>query len=70
VRRAHRADGGDGGRGRRRRALGRAVALAGAFYQIVLQTYFTHRSVSTLDRISNQLTDEHFLYGTTLNIRR
>jgi hypothetical protein len=31
-----------------------------------IQTNFTHRSVSTLDRSPFQLTDELFLYGTTL----
>ena len=31
-----------------------------------IQTFFTRPSVSTLDRVPFQLTDEHFLYGTTL----
>ena len=32
-----------------------------------IQTFFTHRSVSTLDRVGPfQLTDESFLYGTTI----
>jgi hypothetical protein len=35
---------------------------SGAF----LQTCFTHRPVSTLDRVSFRLTGELFLYGTTL----
>jgi hypothetical protein len=34
-----------------------------------LQTFFTHRSVSTFDRVSFQLTDELVLYGTTLTER-
>ena len=32
-----------------------------------IQRCFTHRPVSTLDRIPFQLTDELFLYGTTLS---
>ena len=32
-----------------------------------MQTFFTHPSVSTFDRSPFQLTDEHFLYGTTLS---
>ena len=31
-----------------------------------IQKFFTHRPVSTFDRVSFQLTDEYFLYGTTL----
>jgi hypothetical protein len=31
-----------------------------------IQKFFTHSSVSTLDRVSFQLTDEHFFYGTAL----
>ena len=31
-----------------------------------IQTFFAHRSVSTLDRVPFQLTGENFLYGTTL----
>jgi hypothetical protein len=32
-----------------------------------IQKFFTHRPVSTFDRVSFQLTDELFLYGTTLS---
>ncbi len=36
----------------------------GPEYQVrSIQTFFTHRPVSTLDRVSFQLTDELFLYG-------
>jgi hypothetical protein len=31
-----------------------------------IQKFFTHRSVSTFDRVSVQLTDELFLYGMAL----
>ena len=33
-----------------------------------IQTFFTHRPVLTLDRVSFQLTDEHFLYGMALSL--
>ena len=38
----------------------------GAFYPYCIQTFFTHCSVSTLDRDHFQLTDAHFLYGIAL----
>jgi hypothetical protein len=31
-----------------------------------IQKFFTHRPVSTFDRVSVQLTDELFLYGMAL----
>ena len=38
----------------------------GAFYPYCIQTFFTHCSVSKLDRDHFQLTDAHFLYGIAL----
>jgi hypothetical protein len=35
-----------------------------------IQTFFTHPSVSTFNRVPFQLTDEHCLYGTTLSTPR
>ena len=37
-----------------------------AFQVRSIQTFFTHRPVSTFDRVPFQLTAELFLYGTTL----
>ena len=43
-------------------------ALPGDFIHVRSIPFFTRPSVSTFDRVSPfQLTDEHFLYGTTLS---
>jgi len=49
----------------------RRPALTESLFQVrSIQTFFTHRPVSTFDRVSFQLTDELFLYGTTLSRSR
>ena len=44
----------------------RTETLERAKVRSIHDTYFTHRPVSTFDRVPFQLTDGHFLYGTTL----
>ena len=45
----------------------RCGAASGKFQVRSIQKFFTHRSVSTFDRVPFQLTDELFLYGMALS---
>ena len=52
------------------RVFAKMATIAAMAYKVrSIQTFFTHRPVSTLDRVPFQLTDELFLYGTTLRRR-
>ena len=67
---ARRAEGRRRRRGRVDRRDGRFPGRRVTVLQVrYLQKFFTHRSVSTLDRISFQLTCELFLYGMALSSR-
>jgi citrate synthase len=49
------------------RVFAKMATIAAMAYKVrSIQTFFTHRPVSTLDRVFFQLTGEPFLYGTTL----
>ena len=67
------AESGGGGGGRAEYAFGEGlpalrVAAPPSLQVRSMQTFFTHRSVSTFDRVGPfQLTGEPFLYGTTLS---
>jgi hypothetical protein len=51
--------------------VGTWLVQGGESYQVrSIQKFFTHRPVSTLDRVPFQMTDELFLCGTTLRARR
>ena len=58
---------GGGGGGASRRPPRRIRIRIRCVYSI--HKFFTHRPVSIFDRVPFQLTDELFLYGTTLRIR-
>jgi citrate synthase len=53
------------------RVFAKMATIAAMAYKVrSIQTFFTHRPVSTLDRVPfRQLTGEFFLYGTTLRRR-
>ena len=51
--------------------VGTWLVQGGESYQVrSIQKFFTHRPVSTIDRVPFQMTDELYLCGTTLRARR